>query len=144
MNYLNLCVSACLAHGDLLQIDQEMSAADRHNPIVFIKHALVTVANLADLVEANSLTFREFPDLSVLYKKLEKKYQFSKYIRNRFVGHTNHVLIETAIEWRPESQPSPHFDAAIAEGKMPAPDTASANFSISGVSRCSGMFGISS
>ena len=41
-------------------------------------------------------------------------------------------------------QPSPHFDAAIAVGKSPALDTASANFSMSGMSRCSGMFGISS
>jgi len=42
------------------------------------------------------------------------------------------------------AQPSPHFDATIAVGKSPALDTASANFSKSGVSRCSGMFGISS
>ena len=44
--------------------------------------------------------------------------------------------------WRP--RPSPHFDATIAVGKSPALDTASANVSKSGVSRCSGMFGISS
>jgi uncharacterized protein (DUF4415 family) len=44
----------------------------------------------------------------------------------------------------PPTQPSPHFEAAIADGKTPAPDTASVNFSISGMSRCSGMFGISS
>jgi RHS repeat-associated protein len=41
-------------------------------------------------------------------------------------------------------QPSPHFEAAIAIGKSPAPATASANFAMSGASRCSGMVGISS
>ena len=42
------------------------------------------------------------------------------------------------------AQPSPHIDAAIAFGKSPALATASANFSMSGMSRCSGMFGIRS
>jgi ABC-type sugar transport system ATPase subunit len=46
--------------------------------------------------------------------------------------------------WNGEPQPSPHFDTAIAGRKAPAPDTASANFSINGKRRCSGMFGISS
>ncbi len=41
-------------------------------------------------------------------------------------------------------QPSPHSEAAIAVGKSPVLDKASANFSMSGVSRCSGMFGINS
>jgi hypothetical protein len=38
----------------------------------------------------------------------------------------------------------PSFDATIAIGKRPESATASANFSKSGVSRCSSMFGISS
>ena len=42
------------------------------------------------------------------------------------------------------AQPSPHFDTVVAGRKRPVPDTASANFWISGKSRCSGMFGISS
>ena len=41
-------------------------------------------------------------------------------------------------------QPSPHSDATIAFGKRPVLDTASANFCINGMSRCSGMLGISS
>ncbi len=102
MNYLNLCVSACLAHSDLRQIDQELGASDRHSPIIFIKHALVSVANLADLIAANSMIYKEFPEISALYKPLEKKYEFCKYIRNKFVGHTNKTLIEKAVEWRPE------------------------------------------
>ena len=42
------------------------------------------------------------------------------------------------------AQPSPHFDAIIGVGKSPVPGRASANFSMSGMSRCSGMLGISS
>src|SRR5271169_175538 len=38
----------------------------------------------------------------------------------------------TSASWL-NPQPSPHFDAAIAVGKRPMPDTASANFSINGV-----------
>lgn len=53
-------------------------------------------------------------------------------------------LVEAAGRCPPEAQPSPHFDAAIADGKRPIPDTASANFSINGASRCSGMVGINS
>ena len=41
-------------------------------------------------------------------------------------------------------QPSPHFDATIAAWKNPVPVTASANVCMSGLSRCSGMLGISS
>jgi len=47
-------------------------------------------------------------------------------------------------DWTITSQPSPHSDATIAFGKRPVLDTASANFCINGVSRCSGMLGISS
>ncbi len=42
------------------------------------------------------------------------------------------------------AQPSPHSDATIALGRRPVLDTASANFCINGMSRCSGMLGISS
>jgi len=42
------------------------------------------------------------------------------------------------------AHPSPYFDATTAVGKSPVAATASANFSINGVSRCSGMFGIRS
>jgi DNA invertase Pin-like site-specific DNA recombinase len=42
------------------------------------------------------------------------------------------------------AHPSPHFEVTIADGKAPALDRAFANFSISSVRRCSGMFGISS
>jgi P-type Mg2+ transporter len=53
-------------------------------------------------------------------------------------------LAKGATAMSRKTQPSPHFDTAIAGRKAPAPDTASANFSINGKSRCSGMFGISS
>ena len=43
-----------------------------------------------------------------------------------------------------KAQPSPHSDATIALGRRPVLDTASANFCINGMSRCSGMLGISS
>ena len=42
------------------------------------------------------------------------------------------------------AQPSPHSDTITVVGKRPVLDTASANFSISGTSRCCGMVGISS
>ena len=42
------------------------------------------------------------------------------------------------------SHPSPHFEAGIAGVNAPTLDTASANFSISGTKRCSGMLGMSS
>ena len=56
-----------------------------------------------------------------------------------FLGFT-HYCDKT----RSGPQLSPHLDITIAVGKRPVLDTASANFSISGVSRCSGMLGISS
>ncbi len=48
------------------------------------------------------------------------------------------------VDLSPWPQPSPHFDTTTEPGKNPFPINASANFSISGVSLCSGMVGISS
>ena len=53
----------------------------------------------------------------------------------------NHSGVEI---WDYTPHPSPHFVAATAGTNAPAFDTASANFSISGRRRCSGMLGMSS
>jgi hypothetical protein len=62
----------------------------------------------------------------------------------RELGQTKWVVYAKRPFGGPEPQSSPHSDATISFGKKPVLVTASANFSINGASRCSGMFGISS
>ena len=41
-------------------------------------------------------------DLSGIYAKASREYEFAKYLRNKFVGHINPKLLTKAIEWKPE------------------------------------------
>jgi len=70
--------------------------------VLLVKLALVSVANLADLELTVREIYRQHPEVSVEYKKWSKQFEFAKYVRNIFVGHTNDALIAKAIEWKPE------------------------------------------
>lgn len=66
-----------------------------------LKSALVTLANLCDLEPALCSTYKEHPEPSAIIKPLRKNIEFSKYLRNKFVGHIHPTLIGKAIEWQP-------------------------------------------
>jgi hypothetical protein len=103
-DYLRLCVEARIALADLVTVDRELSATERHTDtfIVMTKHALLVLANAYDLETAVRRVYLTHYDLSELYKPLEKQLAFARYLRNIYVGHVNRELVEKAIEWKPE------------------------------------------
>jgi hypothetical protein len=71
------------------------------NGIVYLKTALVALANVTDFETALKPTYRAKPEPSELFKPLQKNLVFAKYLRNKFVGHIHASLITKAIEWQP-------------------------------------------
>ena len=69
--------------------------------MLHLKSALVTLANFCDFELTVRPTYKEHPEPSAIIKPLRKNMEFSKYLRNKFVGHIHPDLIAKAIEWQP-------------------------------------------
>jgi len=69
--------------------------------MLHLKSALVTLANFCDFELTVRPTYKEHPEPSAIVKPLRKNMEFSKYLRNKFVGHIHPELIVKAIEWQP-------------------------------------------
>jgi hypothetical protein len=112
LNPLNICLAARIAHGDLLEIDRQLTVGRDLDGqwILLVKLALISVANLTDLEVTVRQIYKEHPEVSVEFKKWSKRFGFAKYVRNILVGHTNDALIAKAIEWKPELLSLLHSD----------------------------------
>jgi hypothetical protein len=97
-------IKANLLKADLLEIDKQLSQGFECNmkTLLLVKQAFLTVANLYDFEVTIKPIYRDFRELSAKYKEHLKQYTFSKYLRNKFVGHIKPELITKAIEWKPE------------------------------------------
>ena len=69
--------------------------------MLHLKSALVTLANFCDFELTVRPTYKKHPEPSAIVKPLRKNMEFSKYLRNKFVGHIHPDLIAKAIEWQP-------------------------------------------
>ncbi|NSY32255.1 hypothetical protein DS891_01355 [Pseudoalteromonas sp. JC28] len=97
-------IKANLIRSDLVEIDRQLSNGFRHDmsTMLLVKQALLTITNLVDFELSVRLLYKKHPQLSEQYKENAKSYDFSKYLRNKFVGHIKPELIMKAIEWKPE------------------------------------------
>lgn len=97
-------VKARLIKSDLIEILMQF---ERYNlkdmsSIILLKQALICIANLVDFERTMRIIYSEHRNLSSTFNKMYVKYEFAKYIRNKFVGHITIDLLTKAIEWKPE------------------------------------------
>ncbi|MBJ9323322.1 hypothetical protein I5501_13940 [Citrobacter freundii] len=97
-------IKARLILSDLIEIDRqfEITGFGGMSGMLLFKQTLISIANLVDFELSIRLLYKEAPELSADYKKISKELQFSKYLRNKFVGHIKPELLEKALEWKPE------------------------------------------
>lgn len=97
-------IAARLLQADLLALDAHFLAtglADMTG-IICLKSALLTLNNLVDFEKTVSDIYKDHQTLSTVYSDNRRKFEFAKYLRNKFVGHIHTDLVDKAIEWRPE------------------------------------------
>lgn len=111
-------IKANLIRSDLVEIDRQLSDGFRHDmsTMLLVKQTFLTITNLVDFELAIRLLYKKHPQLSAKYKENAKNYDFSKYLRNKFVGHVKPELITKAIEWKPELRYS--FNSVGDQGMM--------------------------
>lgn len=121
MDYVQIALSARLAHGDLLAADEalETGVAGHGLSMILIKQLLITCANVNDLEVISRVLYREHPELSEIFTPHRRSFEFIKYIRNIAVGHINPALCRKAVEWRPEinavlTSPQPGADIFLS------------------------------
>jgi hypothetical protein len=66
--------------------------------VPFLKIALMSLGELADLEPQMRSLYRDHLELSKAMKKLEADLRFAKYLRNVFAGHLNDDLIAKTYE----------------------------------------------
>ena len=104
LDYIQIVISARLAHGDLVVADKALEAGpdDHAMRLVLLKQLLVSCANVADLEGISRGLYKDHPDLNEIISTHRRGFEFAKYMRNVAVGHVNPALCRKAIEWRPE------------------------------------------
>jgi hypothetical protein len=104
LDFVQIAISARLAHGDLVAADQalESDPNDRGVRLILVKQLLLSCANVADLEVISRGLYREHPEIGEIITPHRRNFDFAKYIRNIAVGHVNPALSRKAIEWRPE------------------------------------------
>jgi len=97
-------IEAKLLRADLAEIDSQLEELGFRNmsSIVLVKQAFVSIANLVDFELTLRSIYQTHRELSGIYAKASKEYEFAKYLRNKYIGHINSELIEKAMEWKPE------------------------------------------
>lgn len=95
-------IKANLIRSDLVEIDRQLSDGFHHDmsTMLLVKQVFLTITNLVDFELTIRLLYKEYPQLSEKYQENARNYDFSKYLRNKFVGHIKPELITKAIEWR--------------------------------------------
>lgn len=104
VDFIQIAISARLAHADLIAGDHDLEAGpnDPATRLILIKQLLVTCANVSDLEGISRALYQAHPELGDLITAHKRRFEFAKYIRNIFVGHVNPALCRKVIEWRPE------------------------------------------
>ncbi len=104
MDFIQIAISARLAHGDLVAADKALEAEpeDQAIRLVLLKQLLVSCANVADLEGISRGLYKDHPELNEIISTHRRGFEFAKYMRNIAVGHVNPALCRKAIEWRPE------------------------------------------
>jgi hypothetical protein len=104
LDYIQIVISARLAHGDLVAADKALEAGpdDHAMRLVLLKQLLVSCANVADLEGISRGLYKDHPELNEIISTHRRGFEFAKYMRNVAVGHVNPALCRKAIEWRPE------------------------------------------
>lgn len=115
MNYRHICTSAMIAHHGLRTAHSAANhlghgeekpdmgrAVDLHSiRLLFFRHMMLEIANIADVAAISRAMYKEHPDLGALYAELTKAFEFFKYIRNKYVGHLVPELTDKTFEWQP-------------------------------------------
>lgn len=104
MDHVHIVISARLAHGDLVAADAALEGApsDHGVRLIFLKHLLVSCANVTDLELICRPLYKDHPAISEVITPHRRNFEFAKYIRNIAVGHVNPALSHKTLEWRPE------------------------------------------
>lgn len=104
MRVMERFIKSKLLKADLVEIDRQFEDSGFKNmsSIVLVKQAFVVIANLVDFELTVRSIYAENRDLSAIYAKASKEFEFAKYLRNKFVGHIKPELLDKAIEWKPE------------------------------------------
>jgi hypothetical protein len=120
LDFVQIAISARLAHGDLVAADQALEADPSVLGVrlILVKQLLLSCANVADLELISRGLYREHPEIGEIITPYRRNFEFAKYIRNIAVGHVNPALSRKAIEWRPElnsvlATPKPGGDAFL-------------------------------
>jgi hypothetical protein len=97
-------IKSKLLKADLIEIDRQLeeNGFKDISSMLLIKQAFITIANLVDFELTVRPIYAEHRELSTIYSKASKEYDFSKYLRNKFIGHIKTELLKKAIEWKPE------------------------------------------
>ncbi|WP_032096204.1 MULTISPECIES: hypothetical protein [unclassified Alteromonas] len=97
-------IKSKLLKADLVEIDRQFedSGFKDISSIILVKQAFVGIANLVDFELTVRSIYAEHRNLSDIYAKASKEFEFAKYLRNKFIGHIKPELLEKAIEWKPE------------------------------------------
>ena len=93
-------LAARILQADLVAVDAHFSdfGISDMKGVICLKNALITLANLVDLERSIRGIYAEHRELSAGFSAHQKQYEFSKYLRNKLVGHVHSDLIEKAIE----------------------------------------------
>lgn len=83
--------------------------------ILFIRHLILELANVADLASVSGSLYQDCSDLGKLHRPIRTALEFFKYLRNIYVGHFNPSLTDKTFEWRPESN-----DVVMRSGLEPS------------------------
>ncbi|MGE0969632.1 hypothetical protein ACQFN5_06610 [Klebsiella sp. WOUb02] len=101
---MNTFIKARLIQADLKEIDRKLEEKGFGDlfSMILLKQALIAIANLVDFEITIRKLYKENQDLSEIYRKNLKEFEFAKYLRNKFIGHIKSELIQKSIEWHPE------------------------------------------
>lgn len=97
-------IKATLLKSELIEIHKLLQdkTVEGMLRILLIKNIFLTISNFVDFELTIRSLYQNSPELSKIYNKAAKEFQFAKYIRNKFIGHIKDELIQKSIEWRPE------------------------------------------
>lgn len=97
-------IKSQLLKADLIEIDRQLEVIGFKDmsSVVLVKQAFIAIANLVDFELKVRPRYAVHRNLSEIYAKASKEFQFAKYLRNKFIGHIKPELLEKALEWKPE------------------------------------------
>jgi hypothetical protein len=100
---LERLLQAGIHWGDLVVVDSHFAAIGIKDlqGMLLLKAAIVALANVADFEPALRSTYKAEPAPAAVIKPLREYLAFSKYIRNKVVGHIHPEVLTKAILWQP-------------------------------------------